>query len=422
MADAPFIALGLNHMTAPVEVRERAAVETSRLERTLRRLADERLCDEAFLLSTCNRVELYAVPGPRARPNSSFFFDELRGPRGERFEPYLYRHQGHDAVHHLFRVASSLDSMIVGEPQILGQVKDAIRIAQDAGTLGRYLFPLTQRTLSVAKRIRSQTDIGRSRVGIGNAGVDLAIQIFGSLSACRGLLIGAGEMGRQVSRALVGGGLDELLVSNRTFERSRELANENGGTAIAFERLEEYLSRVDIVLAATGAQKPIITQSMVKKALRRRKYRPLFLVDLSVPRNIDPTVDNLDEAYLFNIDDLRSVVDRGQRRRAKASEAARALVESEVQRFVRSLDELDLNEGIGRMNRRLEEIRLQEMSRSRRLVESLDETQREALEALTRSIVRKALHRPIQTVRESARTGDADTVRTLLALWDEEET
>ncbi|MCB9685268.1 MAG: glutamyl-tRNA reductase [Alphaproteobacteria bacterium] len=414
------LAVGLSHHTAPVEVRERVAFDEDAVRQTLNRLVrHEQIAEEAFLISTCNRVELYAVP--RSVEGLQAFFGSYRGPTGERIDPYLYWYRGRDAVRHLFKVASSLDSLVVGEPQILGQVKDAVRLAEETSTLGRLLHPLTQRTLSVAKLVRSSTEIGQNRVGIGNAGVDLAMQIFGSLDGRRAMLVGVGEMGRQVARALLSAGLSELLVANRTFERSVELASEHGGTPVPYERLADYLPRADIVITATGAQHPILTVPMIRQALRDRRYRTLFLVDLAVPRNIDPGVAELDEAYLFNVDDLSRVVEEGKAAREQAARQALALVDDEADRFLASLREIDVATYLRAMNDACETIRAAEIERSRKLVSTLQPAQLEQLDAMTKAMVKKLLHKQMMAVRAAAKSGDEEKLRILMEPWSEEE-
>ncbi|MCA9491673.1 MAG: glutamyl-tRNA reductase [Myxococcales bacterium] len=414
------LAVGLSHHTAPVEVRERVAFDEDAVRQTLNRLVrHDQIAEEAFLISTCNRVELYAVP--RSVEGLQTFFGAYRGPTGERIDPYLYWYRGRDAVRHLFKVASSLDSLVVGEPQILGQVKDAVRLAEETSTLGRLLHPLTQRTLSVAKLVRSSTEIGQNRVGIGNAGVDLAMQIFGSLDGRRAMLVGVGEMGRQVARALLSAGLSELLVANRTFERSVELASEHGGTPVPYERLADYLPRADIVITATGAQQPILSVPMIRQALRDRRYRTLFLVDLAVPRNIDPGVAELDEAYLFNVDDLSRVVEEGKAAREQAARKALALVDDEADRFLASLREIDVATYLRAMNDACETIRAAEIERSRKLVSTLEPAQLEQLDAMTKAMVKKLLHRQMMAVRSAAKSGDEEKLRVLMEPWTEEE-
>ncbi|MEZ4241449.1 MAG: glutamyl-tRNA reductase [Myxococcota bacterium] len=410
------LAVGMSHHSAPVEIRERLAFDENGVRSTLTRLVHDQIAEEAFLISTCNRVELYAVP--RSVEALQEFFGAYRGPAGERIDPYLYWYRGKEAVRHLFKVASSLDSLVVGEPQILGQVKDAVRLAEETSTLGRVLYPLTQRTFTVAKRVRSTTEIGQSRVGIGNAGVDLAMQIFGALQGSA-MLVGVGEMGRQVARALLSAGLAELLVANRTFERSVELASEHGGTPVPYERLADYLPRADIVIAATGAVHPIITVPMVRQALRDRRYRTIFLIDLAVPRNIDPAVDDLEDAYLFNVDDLSQVVEQGRAAREKAAAEALDLVDQEADRFLASLREVDVGVELRLLNEMAEQIRQSEVARSKKLLASLDESQAAQLDAMTKALVKKLLHRPQMAVRSAAKVGDQERVQTLMAPWKE---
>lgn len=421
MAPEPHIyALGMNHHTAPVEVRERLALDSAGVVRHLSLLREQGVAREVFIVSTCNRVELYAVPGEQGPDALRGWFRSFRGPRGDDVEPYLFEHRGLAAVTHLFRVASSLDSLVVGEPQILGQVKEAVRVANDNKSLGKILSALTRRTLHVAKRVRNETDIGRFRVGVGNAGVDLATQIFGDLSGHRAMLLGAGEMGRQVGHALQTAGIEELVVANRTYERAQETAERFSATAIAWDRFEEYLPRVDIVIAATGASQPIVTAGMVRKALRRRRYRSLFLVDLAVPRNVDPAVDNLDGAYLFNVDDLKQVVEQGLQARESARAVAEQVVDDEASRFLKSLAQVEIGPRIGVVTKHVEALRRAELARSQKFLESLTDEQRAHLETLTRSLAKKILHDPLQRIHEAAREGDTPRLETLLSVWKDD--
>ncbi|TNE87466.1 MAG: glutamyl-tRNA reductase [Deltaproteobacteria bacterium] len=419
-ADA-LLAVGLSYRTAPVNVRERLAVDDLGVHRTLANLVSSGVSREALLISTCNRVELYTVPGRGGESAVAEFFSTFRGPEGEPLDRYLYWHRGREAVQHLFRVSSALDSMVLGEPQILGQVKEAVRQAQEANTLGRVLHRLTQRSLAVGKRVRTETALGQHRVGIGNAGVDLATQIFGDLRGRRAMLIGVGEMGRQVANALQTAGLHELVVCNRTWDRARELAEIQGGTAIEWGRLGEYLGRVDIAIAATGATEPVLRAADVRSALRARNYRPLLLVDLSVPRNIASDVDGIEDAYLFNVDHLRDVQSRGKALREEAAQDAHALVDDETDRFMTSLAELDVSERIGGLVRHFEAVRAAEIERSGRLVAELDDEQREALDAMSRALVKKVLHQPLQALRQAAREGDAERVEAILHALGEED-
>lgn len=419
VADASLVAVGLSHHTAPVEVRERMALDPEGVRVELSELVRGGAAREALLVSTCNRVELYAVPGDDG-------LDPLRErwgrkPVGARrtVESHLYWHHGPQAVHHLFRVASSLDSLVIGEPQILGQVKDAVRLASGVGSLGAVLHRLTQRTLWVAKQVRTRTEIGRSTVGVGNAGVHLAEQIFTSLEGRRAMLVGTGEMGRQVAAAMVHAGARELVVANRTFDRAVELAGRYGGTPIQLDRLTDYLPRVDIVIVATASSRPVIRVEDVQEALRVRRFSPLFLVDLAVPRNVDPAVDRLDNAFVFNVDDLRQVTERGHRSREEASTLAEQFVAREAERFSRRLAGLEVNERLGRIVRLAEELRQAEWERTARRMEGLDPEVREAVDAMTRSLVKKLLHRPLGAVRGALAEGDGGSAEAILSAWDE---
>lgn len=419
-ADARIIAVGLNHRTAPVEVRERLAFDEAAVREQLGRLRTLGICDEALLVSTCNRVELYAVathdPGPKVR-------DWLHGftlGTGQPIDPFVAWWRDREAISHLFRVAGSLDSMVVGEPQILGQVKDAVRLAEETGALGRTLGNLARKSLTVAKRIRSETAIGRYRVGIGNAGVDLAKRIFGDLRGKKALLLGVGEMGRQVAAALLQEGLAELCVCNRTFEKAAALAQELGSvaTAASWEALEERLHAADIVITAVGGADPVVKPDLVRRAMRRR-WDPLFLVDLGVPRNIDQAVSEIDEAYLFNVDDLQKVLEEGKAARDAASNEALRIVEEEVDAFLVSLREIEIGPLMGTVSRHAEEMRLAELARSKKLIESLSDDQRAQLDVMTKAMVKRLLDNAMRSLREAAKRGDNDRVDLIVgALTD----
>ncbi|MGC6494641.1 MAG: glutamyl-tRNA reductase [Myxococcota bacterium] len=409
------VAVGLSHHTAPVSIRENMALAEDAVREELTYLRTSEVASEAMLLSTCNRVELYCVPSSADRLSAYL----RRFSDGEDVSRYFYWHRGHAAVRHLFRVATSLDSLVVGEPQILGQVKSAVRVASEAGALGNLLGRLTRRSLWVAKHVRTHTDIGRFTVGIGNAGVQLSEQIFGTLRGRRALLLGAGEMGRQVAKAMLTTGLGELLIANRTFDRSVELARESGGTPVRWENYRDYLGRVDIVIAATGARRPVIELNDVRSALRQRRYKPLFLVDLAVPRNIDPAAEALDQAYLFNVDDLVRVVEQGKQAREVASERAEAIVDAEATRFIQRVPEYEISEKLGVITRDMEAMRQSELSRSAKVLEGLSATQLEAIDTMTRALVKKVLHRPLVAIRSATREDRFHDVAALLEAFSD---
>lgn len=416
------MSVGVSHHTAPVAVRERFALDEDGVRAELARLRSSGLAREAMLVATCNRSELYVVPETDAVDRLRAHVFRPRAGLDEPSERYLVWREGEEAVRHLFRVASALDSLVVGEPQILGQVKDAVRVAAVEGALGPVLHRLAQRTLWVAKQVRTHTELGRHTVGVGNAGVALAGRIFSSLQGRRALLVGTGEMGRQVARAMVGAGIGELLVTNRTFATAVEVAAEHGGVAVPFERLDAWLGQVDVVIVATGASRPVIDASQVAAAVRERRGRPLFLVDLAVPRNVDPRVDAIDSAYLFNLDDLTAVVQGGLAARRAAVDVAERTCAEQADRFARRLADLGVHDRIGQLVRHVEGLREVEIERSARLLSTLTDEQRAGVDTLLRAFAKKVLHAPIAKVREASREGDESTIDAILGAWDVDET
>lgn len=411
------VCVGVSHHQTPVALRERLALDEEGVAAELSRLMRDQAAREALLVNTCNRVELYAVVPPGGA--DALMAGWVQRAPGLDPRRHLYVHRDVDAVRHLFRVASSLDSLVVGEPQILGQVKEAVRQAGEVGSLGAVLHRLTQRALAVAKDIRTHTEIGRHNVGIGNAGVWLAQQIFSSLKGRRALLVGTGEMGRQVATAMVGAGISELVVASRTLSRAVEIAEPFGGTAIGMDRLESWVSTVDIVITATTSPVPVIHADLVRNALRARRSRPLFIVDLAVPRNVAREVDTLDQAFLFNVDDLISVVDKGQQARQAAAVDAERRAAEEADRFASRIAQLEVHEDIGRVTRAAEVIRQAELARSQRWMAGLDPAVAAQVDAMTRSLVKKLLHAPISSLRRAAEAGEAEKVEALRAAWAE---
>ena len=390
--------VGLNHRTAPVEVRERFALEKQG-EHPLAQLRTHLPeVEEAYYLSTCNRVEYLLVTPDRERTLSGLkdFLSRKTGlPRAD-FEPHLYVFEDLEAVRHLFRVACGLDSLVLGEPQILGQVKEAYREA--AGrfrTTGPILNRLLHRTFSVAKRVRTETGIGSYAISVSYAAVELAKKIFGSLKGKTVLLVGAGEMAELAAQHLLSAGAARLLVANRTLSRAVELAEHYGGEALSLEELSDGLLSADIVISSTGAPGFVITRELVRPLLRARKHRPLFLVDIAVPRDVDPALNELENVYLFDIDDLKQVVEENLARRRKEALRAERLIEEEVLKFERWLRELAVYPTIKALRERAEEIRRRELARTLPRLRNLTEEEREALEVMTEALVQKLLHAPI---------------------------
>lgn len=395
--------LGMNHRTAPLEVRERFAVDASGA--LLRKLVDRPEIAEATLLSTCNRVEVVVTtenPDAAQHVLYDFFARELAegaGPAAGALEDMTYLREGRQAVEHLFRVASSIDSMVVGEPQILGQVKDAYRAAADAGVCGAVLSRLFQRAFATAKRVKNETGIAQRPVSVARVAVDLAEQIFERLDDKSALLIGAGEMIEAALVALRDRGLGETRVANRTAARAETLAVRFGGTAHGLDELDRLLPDSDVVLTCVGGDEPILTRERVERSLTGRRGRPLFLIDLGVPRNVDPEVHELDSAYLYDLDDLQAVAAANEEERRRESDRAERIVYEEREQFEGWMVALQAVPTIRDLRDRAEDIRRGEIDRfAGRL--GLEDAQAETLEQLTRSIVNKLMHSPISRLRD----------------------
>ncbi len=403
----PLFVAGLSHKNAPVELRERLAVEEDKLRELLRDVTAAGTVEEALILSTCNRVEVYGVaPAPgEARALAFRHLCQHRGVSPALVEPLLYTHLEEDAIRHAFRVASSLDSMMLGEPQILGQVKEAFALAQACATIGPSLHPLFTQAFAVAKRVRNETEIARHAVSVAFAAVELAKKIFAGLARKAVLLVGAGKMGELAARHLVEQGAFPVYVVNRTWARAQELARALSGTALPWDELETALAGVDIVITSTGAAEPVITRAVVQRVTNGRRARPLFFIDIAVPRDVEAGVDSLGGVYRYDIDDLKQVVDANIRERHREAHRAEALVERETGKFIARLRDVEVIPTIVSLRERLEEIRLGELRKAlARLADAPPET-RQALEALSSAIVNKILHAPITKLRESSRAG-----------------
>ncbi|HWR97105.1 MAG TPA: glutamyl-tRNA reductase [Candidatus Methanoperedens sp.] len=405
------IVLGLNHKTAPVHIRERVAFPEKSIHEPLRALHGAPGVRETMILSTCNRVEIAAVVDGReqgAAAVRAFVARHHEVPEGE-LAPHLYLHAGADAVRHLFRVASSLDSLVVGEPQILGQVKDAYQYAREAGAVGAVLDRLLKKALSVAKLVRTETEISRSAVSVSFAAVELAKKIFGEIEGRTAMIVGAGEMAELAVKHLVSSGVREVFVVNRTFEKAVELAQEFGGSAVKFDDLCERMALADIVISSTGAPHFIIRGEDVKRVMVRRKHRPMFFIDIAVPRDIEPSVNDVDNAYLYNVDDLQSVVDANVKERRKEAEKAEAIVDQEVGTFEKWIASLQVVPTIVQLRQQVDAVRAAELEKSLGRLGHLSEKDREQVALLTQSIVNKILHSPLTVLKESSQTPEAGT-------------
>ena len=391
------VVLGLNHRTAPVSVREAFALQPDEATELLAALSDHPKIAEAFVLSTCNRVEIYAVPHVSdERAIRRILVTALCAGRG--LDASVLERQGYfkasvAAVTHLFRVTASLDSMIVGEPQILGQVKDAVAYAQDRGALGPQLLRITQEAFRSAKVVRTETEIARQRVSVGSVAVDLANRIFERLEDCRVLLIGTGEMGQATARALASAGVARVYVANRSYDRAVALSEEHGWRPRSFQELEDVLAEVDVVLTSTGATRPVIGVAMLKRVIRLRKYRPLFIVDIAVPRDVEEAVAGLDTIYLYNVDDLRMIAEDNLAARSREAQAAEALIATAIDSVSRWDRSLAVQPTIAAIRRRYDEVAQAELSRTiGRRLKHLGPEEQEALARMMTATVSKLLH------------------------------
>jgi len=419
--------LGLNHKTAPVEIREKLAFQSEEsLRRGLRQLIQLDGINEAVIFSTCNRVEVYVYANLEETGPAEIikdFLSNFHNIEVKEFEKYLYIYKDRQAVEHLFKVASSLDSMIVGEPQITGQVKDSYDIALSERTTSLVLNYLMNRALFTAKRVRNETRIGENPVSVSYAAVGLIKKVFDELSKKSVLLVGAGEMAELALRHLIGTGINRVFVTNRTYERAKELAKEFDGVAASFESLKELLAQVDIVICSTGAPHYVITQQMIKEIMPLRKYKPLFFIDISVPRNIDPDINDLDNVYLYNIDDLQDVVDTNILERKKEAEKALKIVEEETDKFFQWFSSLQSVPVIVSIRNKAEEIRQQELEKFKSRFKELSPEILASIDYLTQSIINKIMHSPTVALKNNCK--DKDTLifaaRRLFGIDSEEE-
>jgi len=396
------ILVGINHRTAPVDVRERLNVPDAKLPECIASLIEIGSIDGACVISTCNRVEaIVSSPTEEVIESLVNWMAARAMTTRESIEKYLYILRHGDVVKHLFRVASGLDSMVVGEPQIAGQVKSAFITSQSCAALDPLLVQLFEQTMRVAKRVRTETGIGEHAVSVPYAAVELAKKIFGDLAGLRVLLLGAGDMGELTAEHLASQDVKQIFVANKTFDRAEELAQRFNGRAVHFDRFEEQLDECDIVIASTAAPHHLITADHVERGLASRKVRTLFLIDLAVPRNIDPRVAKIDGAYLYNIDDLQLVADANRELRHKNAVDAEEIVAREVDAFRKRLVAQDAVPTIVELHERLEDIRAAELEKCLRRLGPITTEQRSAIEQLTTQMVNKILHYPILQLKES---------------------
>ncbi|WP_319466874.1 glutamyl-tRNA reductase [uncultured Pseudodesulfovibrio sp.] len=420
------ILIGLNHRTAGVEVREKFALtDVENFEKGLMAHCPVREC---MALSTCNRVEIVAVskrvPDREALDSIIQYWAGICGGSAELLVDNIYQYTGLEAVEHLFTVACSLDSMVMGEPQILGQLKDAYRTAVDRGTAKTIVNRLLHKSFSVAKRVRTETAIASSAVSISFAAVELAKKIFGALDGTRAMLVGAGEMAELAATHLLQNGVQDIIIANRTLSRARELSESLGGEAIQIENMADRLHEVDIVISSTGSPVAVIKAKDVKSVLKKRKNKPMFFIDIAVPRDIDPDVNSLDNIYLYDIDDLKEVVEDNMAQRQEEAAKARMVVESETVTFGNWLKSLELQPTIVDLVDKSEEIAFRELTKTLKKIGPVDERTRKALETLVLSVGRKSLHEPIcflkrRTQEEGSAERFIDLARRMFNLDDE---
>jgi glutamyl-tRNA reductase len=365
-----------------------------------------------MILSTCNRVELLTSLQPDA-PDLLQFVESYFDIEREVVAPHIYEYRQENAVRHLFRVACSLDSMVIGEPQILGQVKSSYLAARSAGAIRGHLDKVLQRAFVVAKRVRSETQIGSSSVSIASVAVELAKKIFGSLEGRKILLVGAGKMSEQAARHLMSQGAASVLVANRTHERAEQLAQRFGGRAIGFDDLYACADHADIVITSTGAARPVFRREHAQQFLQQRRGRPMFFIDIAVPRDVDPEVNKLDGIFLYDIDDLQSVAGSHMKERSREAELAEAMILAEVDKYQRRLHALNVAPEIVQLQQSAEQIRLGELRRVGSRLQGLSAEQQTAVEALTRSLVNKFLHRPVQAIKAAASEGNTAAVEAI---------
>ncbi|HEY6084443.1 MAG TPA: glutamyl-tRNA reductase [Nitrospira sp.] len=403
------VVVGLSHKTAPVEIREKLAISESRLGEALARLCSYSGVREGMLLSTCNRVEVYAVVDelePGYGRIQEFLADAHMSLSSEQLTPHLYWQTGDRAISHLFRVASSLDSMIVGESQILGQIKDAFEAALSHKATGLILNKVVKKAISIAKRVRTDTKIAEMAVSVSSAAVELARKIFSDLSEKTVLLVGAGEMAKLAARHFIANGVRHVRITTRNPQHAMELADRFAGTAVAFDQFREDMASADIVLVSTGSSHYLVNAEDVQRAVKQRMNRPMFLIDIAVPRNIDPTVRHVDNAFLFDIDDLKFRVEQNRGERLQEAEKAERMVQDEVGVVRQWLRSLEVTPTIIALKTRAEDIKRTEVEKTIGRLAHLSPQEQELVEGMASSIVNKLIHHTMVTLKTEVASAD----------------
>ena len=409
------LSLGINHQTAPVDVREKVAFTEDQVDEALRELQNMPVVKESVIVSTCNRTEIYCDLEMNATHSISHWLSRFHGMDEHALIPYIYEHVNEDAARHLFRVASGLDSMVLGEPQILGQLKTSYDLARNGKSVDSILDRLFQHSFNVAKRVRTDTEIGSNPVSVAFASVNLSKQIFGKLDQLQALLIGAGETIELVARHLRSQSIGSIVIANRSIENAQRLADDIGASAVQINAVPDQLVKADIVISSTASQLPILGKGATEAALRKRKHRPIFMVDLAVPRDIESQVGDLDDIYLYTVDDLKNVVDENMRSRELAAEAAHEIINLEVKAFEQWLKTHQSADEIRQLRQKAEMIKQQCIEKT--LIQfRQDNDPEKALERLANSLTNKMLHGPTIEMRRALKSDDQQTIRLLQSL------
>jgi len=413
------VVIGLNHKTADVDLREKLAFNGPKLEEGIRQIRALPEIRETIIISTCNRVEIYLTVKDVAKAFEAVkdFFVRFFEIRKESLDNALYLYDDMQAVRHIFRVSSSLDSMVVGEPQILGQLKDAFEFALERKTTGVLLNRLLKKSISVAKRIRTETKIAENAVSISFAAVELARKIFDDLPEKSFMLLGAGEMAELAAKHMINNGVKNIVIANRTYETGCNLAKEFSGRAIKFDEYLDELAHMDILICSTGAQKYVLMKDQMQKVMKERKNRPVFLIDISVPRNIDPEINDLDNVYLYDVDDLKGVVDTNILERQKEAKKAEEIIEEEIETFKKWRSSLDSVPVVIALREKAEAIKKEEVEKLLNRLPEIGEKERKAIEGMAGSIINKLIHAPTVALREDSEDKDI-MIATIKRLYE----
>jgi glutamyl-tRNA reductase len=410
-------AFGLNHSTAPLELREKVTIGSEAMPDALHELTDHTGIEEAAILSTCNRTEVYCSIDDAGRQFPIDWFAKFHGMKSADINPFLYSYPDENAVKHMLRVASGLDSMILGEPQVLGQLKDAYQAAIKNGSIGQLLSRLFQHSFRVAKEIRTSTSIGSHPVSIAFAAIRLAQQIFGDLSKQTALMIGAGETIELAARHLHENGLRRMIIANRTLERSQLLASEFNAYAISLGDISDHLEEADIIVSATASQLPILGKGAIENAIKKRKHRPIFIVDIAVPRDVEPEAGELDDVYLYSVDDLKEVIDENMRNRQQAALQAEEIIDTQVVQFMNWMGSLDAVSTIKQLREQADAIQYEILKMAQQKLQNGADPEL-LLQEVTRALTNKLIHTPSTNLRNAGEAGRDDLLAVTRELYN----